>query len=443
LKLVLYYTSFYQTQSALAFIPMDPETGEILSGSMRGMVNGHGTAILLESAPTAIWPADMTAYLAETEPADVLLNTSDYLVAAIFGAGGAVSISPDFIGYGESYQTRRTSFVKETYAQAFTLGWLATREYIRSETNGCSELEAVATLSGFSEGGYAVIPGAFALREIGVRILGLYPAGAPLKPTAQISYGFELFASDSPPKENNTLLLWKILAPFSAYAYSTENPFLTNTGTGQIMLADEYAQGNLSTNALLWFDPPAQLGYGYVAFMPDVVTDVWSQDVRALYDEARLFGVTDGCTGYHSNTTDKICETILEGSLMGELASVDFPTIYCHSPEDEMVTFANAPEFPFSNPFVQEYTGVPGVNFLPPSGGHGMSKILCAISPILSLLVMEDSPLMNNPLENPPAECLALKDPPTETPSPSPTDSSAYAQSGSLFVLTIALAFSI
>jgi hypothetical protein len=36
-------------------------------------------------------------------------------------------------------------------------------------------------LSGFSEGGYAVIPGAFALRETEGRILGFYPAGAPLK----------------------------------------------------------------------------------------------------------------------------------------------------------------------------------------------------------------------------------------------------------------------
>jgi hypothetical protein len=43
----------------------------------------------------------MIAYLAKTEPANVLLYILDYLVAAIFGApGGALAdsiVSPDFI----------------------------------------------------------------------------------------------------------------------------------------------------------------------------------------------------------------------------------------------------------------------------------------------------------------------------------------------------------
>jgi hypothetical protein len=48
-----------------------------------------------------LWLEDMIAYLAKTEPANVLLYILDYLVAAIFGApGGALAdsiVSPDFI----------------------------------------------------------------------------------------------------------------------------------------------------------------------------------------------------------------------------------------------------------------------------------------------------------------------------------------------------------
>jgi hypothetical protein len=76
---------------------------------------------------------------------------------------------------------------------------------------------------------------------------------------------------------------------------------------------------------MIWFDPSALLGYSHVVFMPDIiVTYIWNQDLCALYDEAQLFGVTDGCTGFHSYTTIKLCKTILEGNLMEELASVNF-----------------------------------------------------------------------------------------------------------------------
>jgi hypothetical protein len=194
---------------------------------------------------------------------------------------------------------------------------LATSEYIKNQTNGCSELESVATVSGWSEGGYAAVPGSLALQQIGVRILGLYTGGAPFSAKTQVNYAYERFAPGAQPPVDLNLLLWKLALPYFGFSMSVENPLFANTGSGQYLLADEYMQGDSTTNALLWVSTPAQLGLGYVAFVPNNVTNVWNPNLRAIYDEA---DVADGCTGYVSDTTDKLCEAILNMSVMDELS---------------------------------------------------------------------------------------------------------------------------
>jgi hypothetical protein len=347
----------------------------------------------------------------------------------------------------------------------------------------------VATVSGYSEGGYAAIPGALALKQIGVSILGLYPGGAPLQPTEQIGFTFATFAPGAPALSDETTLLFKLAVPFTAYSHSFENPLLANTGSGQILLADEWAQGDLTTNALSWFKSPGQIGYGFLRYVPENVTDMLNPDLSAVYEEARNFGFTDGCTNFVSDATDKLCEAILKASLINELGTlvntlpnsspafprlrvltlnpfvenlisvpkyianlVDFPTIYCHSPEDDLATFKNSPEFPFSNPFVVEYTGIPVVDILPPMGSHSVARIICSISPILSLQVTDNPPVLVTPLENPPAQCLLVPTTPapsastpdeSESPTASPDNSAAWhIKWVPGFTVAIVLAFS-
>jgi hypothetical protein len=105
----------------LAFIPVNPETGEIAAGAIRGMLYGRGTTIRLSDSPSELWPTDMTAFLIDNEIDDILFSLGDYLASAVFGGSGAVAITPDFLGYGESYQTDRAFIEKNTHAQAFTL----------------------------------------------------------------------------------------------------------------------------------------------------------------------------------------------------------------------------------------------------------------------------------------------------------------------------------
>jgi hypothetical protein len=85
------------------------------------MLHGRGTTIQLSDSPSELWPTDMTAFLTDNEVGDILFLLGDYLVSAVFGGSGAVAITPDFLGYGESYQTDRAYIEKTTHAQAFTL----------------------------------------------------------------------------------------------------------------------------------------------------------------------------------------------------------------------------------------------------------------------------------------------------------------------------------
>jgi hypothetical protein len=105
----------------VAFIPIDPETGEIPPGSIRGMTHAHGTIADLYSTPSEIWPVNMTSFLNESEVSDIFFYMTHFLIPGVFGSSGAVAITPDFLGYGESYQANRTYGVKQNYAQAMVL----------------------------------------------------------------------------------------------------------------------------------------------------------------------------------------------------------------------------------------------------------------------------------------------------------------------------------
>jgi hypothetical protein len=96
-------------------------TGDIVAGTMRGLIHGRGATVLLSDAPSESVPADWTQYLNETEAEDVLVAQRHILVPSIFAGSGAVAIMPDFLGCGESYKVDRTFVVKSFYARSYVL----------------------------------------------------------------------------------------------------------------------------------------------------------------------------------------------------------------------------------------------------------------------------------------------------------------------------------
>lgn len=327
-------------QSALVFVPTEVGSDTILQGQIRGFISNRGTTSDLYFSPSEFWPANITNYILSNTIEQILLGMTDYLAPAIFGVWGAIAIAPDFVGYGESYLTPRAYFVLGNMAQSGALAWLATQEFVRTVSNGCTVLEAAASVSGYSEGGTATIPVALALRQLEVRVVGAYVGGAAYTPTLLFSSVFEKFAEDAPDLESTDLFLWKLFLPMVAYSHSIENSFLENTGSGQILLSQNYSQGGVETNIYDWFDPPAELtvSYAFTQFVPDNVVDVMNQDLKAIYDEARAAGVADACSNFVSNTTDKLCETILSADLVDDMTNlIDFKTVLCHSEEDVSV----------------------------------------------------------------------------------------------------------
>lgn len=309
----------------------------ILSGQVRGAISNRGTTTDLYSSPSEFWPVNVTDYTSTAPIEDIVVSMTNYLVPAIFGVSGAIAIAPDFLGYGESYQTPRAYFVLGNMAQSGALAWLATQEFVRTVSNGCTVLEAAASVAGYSEGGTATIPVALALRALDVNVVGAYVGGGVYSPTINLAKAFEIFDEESPELDPTTLFLWKLLLPMFGYSYSIENSFLSHTGSGQIFLSKNYSQGGVETNVYEWFNPSGQLSnvFAFTEFVPDDVADVLNPDLRSIYDEARALGEVDACSGFVSATTDKLCETILDADLIDDMTNlIDFNTVLCHSKDD-------------------------------------------------------------------------------------------------------------
>jgi hypothetical protein len=133
----------------LVFAPIDPETGFVFTGYLRGFVNGRSLHTL-EAYPSRAWPSNVRqAFEEEGRPMNSLLfDYIDYLSAMVAASAGAVSITPDYIGYGESVGYNRTFLSKIPYEQAFALAWLGTKKYVEDELEGCSLLDSTATVTG-------------------------------------------------------------------------------------------------------------------------------------------------------------------------------------------------------------------------------------------------------------------------------------------------------
>jgi hypothetical protein len=130
------------------FAPIDPTTGLIFTGYVRGFVNGRSLHTL-EAYPSTAWPRSVSRDIESGKSMNNLLfSYIDYLSAMVAASAGAVSITPDYIGYGESVGYNRTFISKIPYEQAISLAWLGTKKYIDDELDSCSFLENTATVTG-------------------------------------------------------------------------------------------------------------------------------------------------------------------------------------------------------------------------------------------------------------------------------------------------------
>lgn len=181
---------FGAMHSALVFQPVNSTTGEKVPGVLRGFVSGHSTESDVTTGPSDLWPDSISGIL----DADFLddftkvIILRNFLTSSVAAAAGAVAILPDYIGYGASKDFDRTFLAPMPYQQSFALSYMAAKRFVSDTSDGCTQLEDVATVAGYSEGGYAAVVGALAMEQNGIQILSLHPGGAPFDLDTQAGF---------------------------------------------------------------------------------------------------------------------------------------------------------------------------------------------------------------------------------------------------------------
>ena len=163
---------------------------------------------------------------------------------------------------------------------------------------------------------------------------------------------------------------------FSAAAYSNEAPFLQNTGSGQIVLSDEYRD-----EIVAWiFDEKitaSELRSRYprqgAEFLATVNPDLFGPIIAAATSGGFFCDAP-----YITPNTDALCAAIVANSAKTFFDQInDYPFQWCHSPEDQTIPLGLTllDLVSLGKPNVVPY--VPALPFLQPFGGHELSGVMC------------------------------------------------------------------
>jgi len=236
------------THSGLLLLPVDEDTGEVIANrKLKGAVFAHSLTIDTSKAPSEVFPEDLAGLLqTATDPTDVFGALYNVLGGLIAASTGVVSVVPDYAGFGQSQEMTKSLSAK-LYRQSTIPLWLEAKNMITFMTNGCSELDDIATVGGYSEGGYASFAISQALDRLGVTILSCNSGAGGWD--VQEWLRFQLNAFDN---GNGNLGVAGITA-YVGVVLSSTDPDLANSYVGQDLLLDEWMDPtNFSMNAEGW-----------------------------------------------------------------------------------------------------------------------------------------------------------------------------------------------
>lgn len=181
---------------------------------------------------------------------------------------------------------------------------------------------------------------------------------------------------------------------------------------------------NFTRNVVSWFDAPDSLGAGEVlALVPDDLAELASADISAVYAAGRVDDVLAACGDQQyvqaaAGGVSSLCQAIVDSSLVDALLNdIDFPTSICHSPNDDLIAYANIPSDLSANSNLELYQ--PMIPLLGPMGNHQVDHVLCPLDSVIFIANEEgdDTSTKIIPLDEPlPAECLADTTTPTTAP---------------------------
>jgi hypothetical protein len=128
--------------------------------------------------------------------------------------------------------------------------------------------------------------------------------------------------------------LFYSMLPYRAFAFSSENPGLANSGTEQLALAPEWrVPGDFDSNIISWLESPGNLTRDEVGqrMLAIDVPDIFNADYLDLVRQARGANITSSACRSEfvlENVTDKLCEASNSGTLLNVVANLTFRCIF-------------------------------------------------------------------------------------------------------------------
>jgi len=241
------------------------------------------------------------------------------------------------------------------------------------------------------------------------------------------------FGNSTIPVEQSNLLAF---VAFIAAAYSNENAdFLPNAGTNQTLASPEFLDDQDPFKDVRdWFFGEDALSVDeLIARLPlDDFASLLHPNYLALVAAAAADGnmASLPCVDYTSDETSLLCQALLENSAVPILQTAEFPVQWCHSEEDEVVSYTISELLiPTDRDNIQQYD--PPLESLAPRGSHGTANQLCN-SAIAHFFTTDDGNFnaMVPITENTQGDTCASVPPVTPTQSPNTDPNSSGTGAG-------------
>ena len=312
--------------SGLALFPMVNDGSELIvrPGTLKGHVHSRTTRLDSSLAPSTTWPP------------------SPDVLGSIFAtaASGAVSIIPDFIGFGESAFLHRAYLIKKGYLSSTIPLWVEVRSILVEETKGVSSLANAATFAGYSEGGYASVALADGFKTVlGTDIIGVMAGGGPYRTSSVLWI-------DSIKNSQKIQSKYSFIGTLLGGSYSSTYPEVANHDTGQNILSSSFYSDGKPQNPVDWLSEPdinaAEVNRRLSKVPKTSVID--NAFLNFIYESIASNDAYPCTNNYQVGFNDKFCDAFIENDLTSILESADYNVTLIHSPFDDLVSIMHLPD---------------------------------------------------------------------------------------------------
>ena len=350
------------TYSGILALPID-QSGNLLSDvTLKTVIDMHPTS-------TSVYPSKTLEENASSDAFVVMLLDS---VAASMGQ--AAVLFPDYMGYGVSTGAISKGYViQQSYETSCIPLWYKAKDLVHELSDCTLALGQAALVKGYSEGGYSAIVIADMLQKLGVDIIGVYAGGGPYQVSSVSTPStVNSILQDTFPDGRNS-----ILALFGA-SYSSTFGDLPNFGQGQDFISADMRDiiVELVTNSAIEQEIESQ-----VFDKINSVSQAVNPEALEFFQKALDQNIDNPCVDGTPEdfNMNLLCEAFQRNDIHETiLATAVYPIKLCHSPDDEVVSFANVP-----TTIVEDNESV---SFALVSGSHNEAGLQCVLRALTDVL---------------------------------------------------------